>query len=162
MIDDSEDSKQPGLSTERWISFCLGDEHYAIELKRVREIIRISNIVPVPGTPSYVLGITNIRGNVVTVIDGCQRINVAGSPQDDRSRIIILEYADGVIGMVVDSVTDVMDISLSDIDANPKISTHEGARYIKGVVPHNNNLIIILNIDLFLGEECDTAAAAGF
>ncbi len=162
MIDDSEGNKQPGLSTERWISFCLGDEHYAIELKRVREIIRISNIVPVPGTPSYVLGITNIRGNVVTVIDGCQRINVAGSPQDDRSRIIILEYADGVIGMVVDSVTDVMDISLSDIDANPKISTHEGARYIKGVVPHNNNLIIILNIDLFLGEECDTAAAAGF
>ncbi len=162
MIDDSEDSKQLDPSKERWISFCLGDEHYAVELKRVREIIRISNIVPVPGTPSYVLGITNIRGNVVTVIDGCQRINVAGSPQDDLSRIIILEYADEVIGMVVDSVADVMDISPNEIDANPKIDTHESARYIKGVVSHDNDLIIILNVDLFLGEECGTAAAAGF
>jgi len=162
MIDDSEDRKKLDPSAERWISFCLGDEHYAVELKRVREIIRISNIVPVPGTPSYVLGITNIRGNVVTVIDGCRRINVVGKPQSDLSRIVILEYADEVIGMVVDSVADVMDISLNKIDANPKINVHESAKYIKGVVSHHNDIIIILNIDLFLGEEHDTVAAAGF
>ena len=162
MIDEIEENGKEQEPLDRWISFYLGEERYAIEVIRVREILRINNIVPVPGAQDYVIGITNIRGNVVTVIDGRSRMNLAAKPLTDLSRIIVLEYIDEVVGIVVDSVADVVDLPASAIDANPKMNAHEGNKYIKGVASDNNDLIIIINVDKFLGIGQDAAMAAGF
>ena len=162
MSDEKQAPAQYNESIKRWISFYLGDECYAVELRDVREILRINQILPVPGAPAHVLGITNIRGSVVAVIDGRQRIGLPDQPQDDLSRMIVLEYGDEVVCMVVDRVADVIDVPACEINPNPKINTHQGKKYIKGVVQHNNKLIIILNIERFLGAESCESMAVGF
>ena len=161
MIDDiKEMEKEKQEPLVRWISFYLGDERYAIEVEGVREILRINKILPIPGAASFILGITNIRGSVVTVINGRDRFNLPMKEQDDLSRIIVMEYMDEVIGVVVDSVADVVDIRLSEINANPKMNAHQGNKYIRGVVTRSEGLIIILNAEKFISgeEECDFAA----
>ncbi len=163
MIDDIKQlEKETQEPLVRWISFYLGEERYAIQVEGVREILRINKILPVPGSAGFILGITNIRGSVVTVIDGRSRFNLPLKDQDELSRIIVMEYMDEVIGVVVDSVADVVDIPMSAINANPKMNAHEGNKYIKGVVSQEEGLIIILNVDRFLGIEDYTEAAVGF
>ena len=143
----------------RWIAFQLGDEIYGVEVKRVREILRINNILPVPGAPDYVLGITNIRGSVVTVVDGRKRINLQPIDYTDATRMIVLESEDDIVAIVVDNVADVIDLPESSIDSNPKLKTKQGSKYIDGVVSHSDGLIIILNAERFItDEQCDMAS----
>lgn len=162
MIDEIEHNAIDKEPVERWISFYLGEECYAVELKRVREILRISHILPVPGTPEHVLGITNIRGSVVTVINGRNRTGLPDREQDDLSRMIILELDEEVIGMVVDKVYDVITIPASQINPNPKVNAHQGEKYIKGVYQANDKLVIIIDIDRFMSIGAVDAMAVGF
>lgn len=147
ILEEGEKKKQEEVG--RWITFRLADEIYGIDVIRVREILRIYNILPVPGAPDRVLGITNIRGSVVTVVDGRARFNLPPQEADDDTRLIVLESGDEVAGVVVDSVSDVVDLPVSAIDTNPRLNSKEGSIYIKGVVNHTNGLIIILSIDKF-------------
>ena len=137
----------------RWIAFELGDEVYGVEVKRVREILRISDILPVPGSPDCVLGITNIRGNVVTVVDGRKRINLSPVDHTDTTRMIVMESNDDVVAIVVDNVSDIIDLPESSIDSNPKLKSCQDSRYIDGVVSHSGGLIIILNAERFITDE---------
>lgn len=137
----------------RWITFRLEDEIYGIDVMRVREILRVFNIMPVPGSPEYVLGITNIRGSVVTVIDGRSHFNLPEHEYDDETRMIVLEHEDEIAGVVVDSVSDVVDLPVSAIDTNPKLNVRKDSRFIKGIVNHTNGLIIILSVDTFFANE---------
>ena len=147
---DEEDNKGPLV---RWITCRLGGETYGIEVKQVREILRINNILPVPGAPDCVVGITNIRGNVVTVIDGRRRLSLPACELTDAARMIVLETSDEVAATIVDSVSDVMDLPASAIDANPKLNAREDAHYISGVISHDAGLIIILNVDRFISDQ---------
>lgn len=80
----SEDRKQSDPIMQ-WVTFCLGDEKYGINVMQVQEVLRITEIAPVPGAPSYVLGIINLRGNVVTVIDTRNRFGLPSKEPDDAS-----------------------------------------------------------------------------
>jgi len=163
MIDDiKEIEKEKQEPLVRWISFYLGAERYAIEVEGVREILRVNKILPVPGAAHFILGITNIRGSVVTVIDGRNRFDLPIKEQDDLSRIIIMEYMGDVIGVVVDSVADVVDIKISDINANPRMNAHNGNKYIRGVVTRSEGLIIILNAEKFISGDEAGDFAVGF
>ena len=163
MIDDiKEIEKEQQEPLVRWISFYLGEERYAIEVEGVREILRINKILPIPGAASFILGITNIRGSVVTVINGRDRFNLPAKEQDDLSRIIVMEYMDEVIGVVVDSVADVVDIRMSEINANPKMNAQNGNKSVRGVVTRREGLIIILNAEKFISGEDECDFAAGF
>ena len=137
----------------RWITFKLGNENYGVEVKHVREILRISNIFPVPGAPSCVLGITNIRGNVVTVIDGRRRLNLPEQSHDDETRLIVFDADDDMAGIVVDNVTDVLDLPLSIVEVNPNINDLKNSKYIKGVVTQVDGLIIMLDVDNIFNDE---------
>lgn len=137
----------------RWITFKLGNENYGVEVKHVREILRISNIFPVPGAPSCVLGITNIRGNVVTVIDGRRRLNLPEQSHDDETRLIVLDADDDMAGIVVDNVTDVLDLPLSMVEVNPNMNDLKNSKYIKGVVTQVDGLIIMLDVDNIFNDE---------
>lgn len=133
----------------RWITFRLEDEVYGIDVIRVREILRAFNVMPVPGSPPCVLGITNIRGSVVTVIDGRSHFKLPSSENDEDTRLIVIESGDEIAGVIVDSVSDVVDLPISAIDTNPKLNARKGSQFIKGIVNHANGLIIILSVDTF-------------
>lgn len=137
----------------RWLTFRLADEVYGVDVIRVREILRVFNIMPVPGAPEYVLGITNIRGSVVTVIDGRSHFNLPSHESDDKTRLIVIESGDEIAGVVVDSVSDVVDLPISAIDTNPKLNARKGSRFIKGIVNHGKGLIIILSVDTFFSYD---------
>ena len=137
----------------RWVTFRLGDETYGVNVMQVQEVLRVTDIAPVPGAPGYVLGIINLRGNVVTVIDTRNRFGMSPKEINDASRIIIIEANEQTIGMLVDSVAEVVDIQMSQVESTPHVGNDESAKYIQGVTSRNNQLLILVDLNKFLQDE---------
>ena len=140
-------------ATLRWVTFFLSQEKYGINVMQVQEVLRVTEIAPVPGAPEYVLGIINLRGNVVTVIDTRQRFGLEPREVDDAARIVIVESDDQVVGIMVDSVAEVIDLQLSDIESAPNVGTEDSSRFIQGVASQNEELLIIIDLNKLLADE---------
>ena len=140
-------------ATLQWVTFRLGNETYAINVMQVQEVLRVTEIAPVPGAPDFVLGIINLRGNVVTVIDARSRIGLSYREMDDDTRIIIIEAGPQVVGIVVDSVAEVMYVNESEIEAAPAVGNDESSKYIQGVVSRNDNITILMDLNKLLTDE---------
>ncbi|VAX10846.1 Positive regulator of CheA protein activity (CheW) [hydrothermal vent metagenome] len=135
------------------VTFRLQDETYGIKVMMVQEVLRVSEIAPVPGAPSYVLGIINLRGNVVTVIDTRSRFGLPKAAMDDSSRIVIIESDKQVVGILVDSVAEVVELSSSEIDVAPSVGNDESSRYIQGVATRDEGLLIVVDLNKLLTDE---------
>jgi purine-binding chemotaxis protein CheW len=137
----------------QWVTYHLGDEIYGINVMQVQEVLRLTEIAPVPGAPEYVLGIINLRGNVVTVIDTRTRFGLQYQEPDERARIIIVEVSGNVIGMLVDAVAEVVYLHQSEIDTAPNVSNDDSSRFIQGVCNRDENLLILVEVNKLLSEE---------
>ena len=147
------EQQQPEDPVLRWVTFRLDKEKYCINVMQVQEVLRISEIAPVPGAPAFVLGIINLRGNVVTVVDTRKRFGLMPKDVDEASRIVIIEVNSNVIGMLVDSVADVVDLRKTEIEGAPNVGTDESSKYIQGVASRENELLIVVDLNKFLSEE---------
>jgi purine-binding chemotaxis protein CheW len=136
----------------RLLVFRLEDEAYGVNVMHVQEVLRITEIAPVPGAPEYVLGIINLRGSVVTVIDTRLRFGLPVGETDDDSRIVVIESEQQVVGILVDSVAEVVDLRTSQIDAAPNIGNEESSRYIQGVATLDDTLLIVVDLNKLLTE----------
>jgi purine-binding chemotaxis protein CheW len=136
----------------RLLVFRLEDEAYGVNVMHVQEVLRITEIAPVPGAPEYVLGIINLRGSVVTVIDTRLRFGLPVGETDDDSRIVVIESDQQVVGILVDSVAEVVDLRASQIDAAPNIGNEESSRYIQGVATLDGTLLIVVDLNKLLTE----------
>ena len=137
----------------QWVTFKLDNETYGINVMRVQEVLRYTEIAPVPGAPSYVLGIINLRGNVVTVIDTRQRFGLSTGEISDNTRIVIIEADKQVVGIMVDSVAEVVYLRQSEIETAPNVGNEESAKFIQGVCNKNNELLILVELDKMMSEE---------
>ena len=137
----------------QWVTFQLEEETYGINVMQVREVLRYSEIAPVPGAPDYVLGIINLRGNVVTVIDTRSRFGLLGGEITDNTRIIVIESEHQVIGILVDSVAEVVYLRSSEIDTTPSVGTDESAKFIQGVSNRDGKLLILVDLNKLLTDE---------
>jgi len=137
----------------QWVTFRLDNETYGINVMQVQEVLRHTEIAPVPGAPSYVLGIINLRGNVVTVIDTRQRFGLLPAPVTDQTRIVIIEADRQVIGILVDSVAEVVYLRQSDIETAPNVGTDESAKFIQGVSNKNDELLILVDLEKMMTED---------
>lgn len=137
----------------RWVTFKLEKEKYGINVMQVQEVLRVTEIAPVPGAPGYVLGIINLRGNVVTVIDTRQRFGLPTKEMDDSTRIVIIEAEEQVVGILVDSVAEVVDLRLNEVDSAPNVGTDESAKFIQGVASLDGELLIIVDLNKLLSDE---------
>ncbi|BAZ93900.1 MAG: chemotaxis protein CheW [Gammaproteobacteria bacterium] len=135
------------------VTFRLADEVYGINVMLVQEVLRWTEIAPVPGAPDYVLGIINLRGNVVTVIDTRLRLGLPPREPDDSSRIVIIEAERQVVGILVDSVAEVMDLNSAEIDSAPNVGNDESSKYIQGVASRDGNLLILIDLNKLLTDE---------
>lgn len=142
-----------GDSVMQLVTFRLKDETYGINVMQVQEVLRVSEIAPVPGAPPYVLGIVNLRGNVVTVIDTRSRFGLPTTELSDASRIVIIESEEQVVGILVDSVAEVVELGEADIDAAPHVGNDESSRYILGVASLDENLLIVIDLNKLLTEQ---------
>ncbi|EFP97737.1 chemotaxis protein CheW [Vibrio caribbeanicus] len=137
----------------QWVTFQLEEETYGINVMQVREVLRYTEIAPVPGAPDYVLGIINLRGNVVTVIDTRSRFGLMEGEITDNTRIIVIESEHQVIGILVDSVAEVVYLRSSEIDTTPSVGTDESAKFIQGVSNRDGKLLILVDLNKLLTDE---------
>ena len=135
------------------VTFRLDDETYGINVMLVQEVLRVTDIAPVPGAPGYVVGIINLRGNVVTVIDTRMRFGLSPNEMNDSTRIVIIESEKQTVGIIVDSVSEVVDIYNNEIETAPNVGNDETARYIEGVVSRGEELLILIDLNKLLTED---------
>jgi purine-binding chemotaxis protein CheW len=142
------------------VSFRLAQEEYGIEITRVREIILMGAITRVPQTPNYVKGLINLRSTVIPVIDLRIRFGLPESEATDVSRIMVVNVGGKTIGIVVDSVSEVLRVSTDQIAPPPPTVVNLGTEYLTGLVKLEKHLLILLDIDKVLGESEREALAA--
>ena len=137
----------------QWVTFRLEGETYGVNVMQVQEVLRYTEIAPVPGAPDYVLGIINLRGNVVTVIDTRMRFGLFSGEITDATRIVIVETEEHVVGILVDRVSEVVYLRQSEVENPPSIGHDESARFIQGVCNKNNELLILVELDKMLTDQ---------
>ncbi|SMF36650.1 purine-binding chemotaxis protein CheW [Alteromonadaceae bacterium Bs31] len=137
----------------QWVTFKLAGETYGVNVMQVQEVLRYTEIAPVPGAPSYVIGIINLRGNVVTVIDTRERFALPPGEITDNSRIVIIEADSHVVGILVDSVAEVVYLRQSEIETAPNVGNDESAKFIQGVCHKNDELLILIELDKLLTDD---------
>jgi len=149
--------RQEGGQQERMqlVSFNLDDEEYGVEVLKVREIIRMSNITRVPNTPPYVEGVINLRGKVIPVISLRKRFSLNAAEADGRTRIMVMDLTSELTGFIVDSVAEVIRISAGEIQpAPPVITGNIDQEYLSGVVNREDRLLVLLDLErLFTHDE---------
>ena len=141
----------------KYLTFSLEREEYGIGILKVKEIIGMMRITPVPQTPEYVKGVINLRGKVIPVIDLRLRFGMDSMDYNDRTCIIVVEINtnSGRIhtGIVVDSVSEVLNIRSSDIEDTPTFGTRLNTDYILGMAKMGGGVKILLDIDRVLSRE---------
>ena len=137
----------------QWVTFIVDGETYGVNVMQVQEVLPLSEIAPVPGAPPFVLGIINLRGNVVTVVDTRMRFGLPPRETDDDSRIVVVETGDQVAGILVDGVAEVTYVRDNEVDTAPNVGNDESARYIQGVVSREKDLLILVDVNRLLTRD---------
>jgi purine-binding chemotaxis protein CheW len=135
------------------VVFSLGREEFAVEVTQVREIMRMEEITRMPKTPAYVEGIINLRGQIIAVIGLADRLNLESAERGADTRIIVVETGEVKVGMIVDSVSEVLRVSTEAVEASPTLATDISSAYLQGVVKQDNRLIILLDLTKILSVE---------
>lgn len=134
------------------VTFCLDDETYGINVLQVREVLRVSEITPVPGAPGHVLGVIHLRGSVVTVVDARRSFRVSARPADEAARIIVVEVGENVVGLFVDTVAEVLELTQSMVEPPPSVGNEANSKYIDGVVNHPGGILVLVDITKMLSD----------
>lgn len=135
------------------VIFNLGGETYGIDIASVHEIIRMQAITKVPRTPHFVEGVINLRGKIIPVIDLHKRFNLPQTQETQHSRIIVVEVVGVTVGMIVDAVSEVLRLPVSNIEPPPPVITGAvDTAYLRGVAKWEDQLIILLDLDKVLLE----------
>ena len=145
-------SQQEDIIYHQWATFRVDNERYGIDVMRVKEVLRYSDITPVPGSDHSILGILNLRGNFVTVIDTRTLFHLSRVEAEDATRVVVVELNEhDVIGLVVHSVDEVINLPQNEVDRAPSAVNEESTRrFVQGVCYHNKVLIILLDLGKML------------
>ena len=154
---ESEGQGTASNRTEKFLTFNLGGEQYGLEILKVKEIIGLMEITRVPRTPEYVRGVINLRGKVIPVIDLRKKFAMDSIDDTEQTCIIVVEItvenSSIQMGIIVDSVSEVLDIESSDIEETPTFGTTVSTDFIKGLAKTKGGVKIILNIDEVLSTD---------
>lgn len=140
-----------GDSISRWVCFGLEDQNYGIPILQVQEVLTEADIERVPGTSSEVLGVINLRGAIVSVVDLRRLLHLPDRPKDAQTRIIVLEHAGEVVGLRVDRVTQVRALPDSMIKPSPATSAEAALRPVRGVYSRNGEMLSLLDAATLIG-----------
>jgi purine-binding chemotaxis protein CheW len=150
-------SSEEIMETTQYFTFMLGEEDFALEIGRVREVVDYTTITKVPRMPKFLRGVINLRGNVVPVIDLRLKLDMSETVKTVDTCIVIVEIEiDGELmqmGALADSVKAVIDLDPSQIDPPPKLGTQLKSDFIRGMGKQDDKFIIILEIDRVLTDE---------
>jgi purine-binding chemotaxis protein CheW len=134
------------------VTFNLGNEDYAVAILKVQEINRMKEITRVPNAPPYVEGVINLRGKVIPVVNLRSKFGLAAKENNEQTRIMIMDIQGITMGLVVDSVSEVLRIPSSTVEPTPPMASNISAEFIKGIAKVDERLIILLDMDRLLGK----------
>ncbi|GBD96854.1 MAG TPA: chemotaxis protein CheW [Nitrospirae bacterium] len=134
------------------ISFKLGNEEYAVDIIKVHEINRIPEIATVPNSEDYIEGVVNLRGKIIPVVNLRKKFGMPEWDTDDRSRIIIMDLQGIMMGILVDSVAEVLRIPPDIMEPAPEIASSISKKFIKGIAQLDERLAILIDIDRLMEE----------
>ncbi|HMK60743.1 MAG TPA: chemotaxis protein CheW [Dissulfurispiraceae bacterium] len=139
------------IETTQYLTFKLGDEIFALDVAKVREILDLTTITKVPQTPDFMRGVINLRGSVVPVIDMRLKFGMTMTEKTVNTCIIVVEVSmdndTTVLGALADSVQEVFELEPDEIEPAPRIGTRLRTDFIKGMGKHDKQFIMILDID---------------
>ncbi len=137
----------------QYLTFLLNGQGYGVPIAAVREINRLTDITPVPQTPAFVSGVMNLRGKVIPVIELRLKFGIPKAAHTKQTCIIVIEGEAGQIGMIVDSVSGVIDLTLNQIEPAPTMGNEERLSYVLGMGKVDNTVIILVDIIRALGKD---------
>jgi purine-binding chemotaxis protein CheW len=144
-------------SGSQYLSFALGNEEYGIDILKVQEIRGYSAITAIPNTPAYIRGVINLRGAVVPVVDLRARFGLAAAEYDKFTVIIVVTIGTRVAGLIVDAVSDVLNVDRADVEPTPDFGASVDTSFITGMAKMADKLVLLLDIDR-VAASADVAA----
>lgn len=149
----------------KYLTFSLAEEYYGMPVLKVREIIKLVNITPVPQMPVHVKGVVNLRGKIIPVVDLRVKFDMTAVAATERTCIIVVQLAGvaqgtNALGLVVDSVEEVLNINAGDIEKTPDFGTAVDTSYLTGMAKIKNKVVSLLDIDRVIGPESHAALQA--
>ncbi len=146
----------------KYLTFFLGGEEYGLEILKVQEIIGMMPITAIPRSPKFVRGVINLRGKIIPVVDLRLKLEMEAKEQTDQTCMIVVQSTSGQIAIIVDSVSEVLDIASEDIEDSPTLGDRVRSDYILGIGKSEGKVKLLLDIDkaLAMGDtEYESIAA---
>lgn len=157
VLNKEENAAAENMPTEKYLTFFIEGQLFAIQSSQVVEIIRMQPITFMPKLPPYVKGVINLRGKIVPLIDLRLRLDKPPLEYDDHTSIIVVEAGDFSVGFIVDRVNDVTDIALNQISEAPKLGKDTASNYVTGLATLESGVAMLLNtMKLLTVEEEET------
>ncbi len=154
-----------GSASRQVLTFVLGEETYGVDILRVQEIRGWSVVTKIPHSPPHVLGVLNLRGSIVPIVDLRMRFNLERAEYTAVTVIIVLSVVSAAgrrdFGVVVDGVSDVVDVSESNVRPPPELGARAATAYIRGLVPVAERMVVLLDIDRLIGGDLEGLGEAG-
>jgi purine-binding chemotaxis protein CheW len=147
----------------KYLTLSLAEELYGIPVLKVREIIKLVNITPVPQMPAHVKGVVNLRGKIIPVVDLRLKFEMPGIPATQRTCIVVVQIASAsqaataLLGLVVDGVEEVLNLNAVDIEKTPDFGTAVDTSYLVGMGKIKGKVVALLDIDRVVGPESHAA-----
>ncbi len=138
---------------QEYVSFTLNDELYAMDALNVQEIIELSNVTKVPHLPEYLKGVINLRGTIIPVVDLKMKFGMESGDAHKHTCVIVTEFPGGVMGLIVDAVSDVLHMAESSITQAPSFGARVRTDFLKGMGKVGDRLVLVLYIDKVLSDE---------
>ena len=157
LIREDAETRARTASAGKYLTFTLGREEYGLPVLTVREIIKVMDITQVPQVPEHVLGVINLRGKVIPVIDLRRKFGLARQDHTEQTCIIVadvnLDATKVMMGMVVDSVSEVLNVTTTEIDETPEFGAQTHTDYLLGLAKVKGTVKILLDLDRVLGSD---------
>jgi purine-binding chemotaxis protein CheW len=146
-------SQHQMVTSNEYLTFTLGDEEYGVDILKVQEIRGYEAVTRIANAPAFIKGVANLRGTIVPIVDMRIKFNLGEPVYDQFTVVIILNIAGRVVGMVVDSVSDVIALSAEQVRPAPDFSSSFDTRYITGLGTVDERMLILVDIERLMSAE---------
>ncbi|MGL6260399.1 chemotaxis protein CheW [Vibrio sp. WXL103] len=150
---DSKSNSQTDSSEKGYLTFWLGQEYYGVDILTVQEIITYSQVTSIANMPDYIKGVMNLRGTVIPIVDMRIKFNLTDITYHEMTVVIILNIGERIVGIVVDSVADVVALDSIDIQPSPDFAAALDAKFIQGLASQNELMLILINIEKLMNSQ---------
>ena len=153
ITEQKQDADSQNSTTHEYLTFILGDEHYGLDIMKVREIRGYEPVTKIANAPPFIKGVLNLRGDIVPIVDLRLKFAVGEASYNEFTIVIMLHINDRIVGIVVDAVSDVINMKASEIKPPPEFGVAFDSQYLYGLAPVNEQMIILLNIEKLISSQ---------